>query len=559
MPNLRLTVLVLAAATALAPPAYAKTTEPAAESALRGYVLGRYAYADDALERSARYFDQARQLDPAAPVLTRRAFDLAVAAGDFARAAVLAPTMAAAEQSDPDVVMVRLADAIARRDWKAAEVLRPGLSTAGYSAVVGPIVDAWLQFGRGRTDAALAALEPANFNGFARSYVQEQRAHMLAAAGRWQDASDAYANLLTATSSGGAFLRAAEADARAMAGDKVGAAKLLVGEEPPIAAARTRLTENKRIGGLAPDPRRGIAWLSVRLAADLSRDKPVALSVLFARMASFLAPDVSATWLVSGDVLARSDQRDAALEAYSHIPDGDALAATARVRRAEVLEALDRGAEAGVLLTARTAAADADADDWTRLGDWHRRAERFPQAIAAYSRAIALSSGGDTANWGLWFLRGSMEERANQWPAAEVDLREALRRSPDEPIVLNYLGYSLLDRATATAEAATLIERAAKLRPGDGGIIDSLGWSQFRQGRYADAVTTLERAATLEPTDPTVTEHLGDAYWRTGRRIEARFKWRAASDLDPSAAQKTALRAKLDYGLDAALAMAVPK
>jgi Flp pilus assembly protein TadD len=122
--------------------------------------------------------------------------------------------------------------------------------------------------------------------------------------------------------------------------------------------------------------------------------------------------------------------------------------------------------------------------------------------------------------------------------------------------VLNYLGYSLLDRGEALVEAARLVERAAKLRPGDGGIIDSLGWSQYRQGRFAEAVETLEKAAMLEPGDPTVADHLGDAYWQVGRRIDARFRWRAALDLDPDAKQKKSMTAKLDYGLDAATAMA---
>ena len=180
---------------------------------------------------------------------------------------------------------------------------------------------------------------------------------------------------------------------------------------------------------------------------------------------------------------------------------------------------------------------------------------RVTDAIVAYGTAIALA-GPANADWGLYFLRGSMNDRAGNWAAAQADLREALYRSPDEPTVLNYLGYSLLERGESITEAAALIERAAKMRPGDGGAIDSLGWSQYRLGRFAEAVATLEKAAALEPTDPVVTDHLGDAYWRVGRRIDARFRWRAALDLDPDAKQKTAMLAKLEYGLDAALAMA---
>jgi Flp pilus assembly protein TadD len=222
-----------------------------------------------------------------------------------------------------------------------------------------------------------------------------------------------------------------------------------------------------------------------------------------------------------------------------------------------VLEAMGKADDAGVLLKAAAGAPDAAVDDWTRLGDWYRRADRFVESAAAYGHAITMA--GPDAAWGLYFRRGSMAERGGDWPAAEADLREALRRSPDEPIVLNYLGYSMLDRGLGGTEAATMIERAAKLRPGDGGIIDSLGWSQYRQGHFADAVLTLEKAMALEPTDPTVTEHLGDAYWQVGRRIDAKFRWRAALDLGPDDKQKKALLAKLDVGLDAALAMATTK
>ena len=267
---------------------------------------------------------------------------------------------------------------------------------------------------------------------------------------------------------------------------------------------------------------------------------------------------MSATWLITGDVLARSEQPETALTAYAAVSDNDPLRETAKLRRAETLEQLGRDKDAGVLLSAATNAPGATADDWTRLGDWHRRADRHAEAITAYSRAISVA-GQDDAGWGLYFLRGSMAERAGDWPKAEADLREALKRSPDEPMVLNYLGYSMLDRGISSPEAVEMVERAAKLRPGDGGVIDSLGWSQYRQGRFADAVASLEKASALEPTDPTVTEQLGDAYWRVGRRIEARFRWRAALDLDPSVKQGEAIRGKLAYGLDAAPGMMATK
>ena len=546
-------LFLLLAATASVATARPGLVPPA--SALQSYVLGRYAQSDDALDRASLYFNAARALASQQSELTRRTFEIAVAAGDARLAFATARQLAASGREDTDLTLIRLTEAVQKKDWPVVDTLRAGIANAGYAVVVSPIVEAWVLYARGKTGAALARLDPGGFNGFARSYMAEQRAHMLAAAGRSQEAAAAYAEL---RGIGGSvnLLRLGEADARAEAGDRDGAMRLLAGDDPVFAIARTRLSTGKRIGALAPDPRRGIGWMAARLATDLSRDKPVPLALLFARIGTFLAYDMSASWLICGDVLARSGRNTTALLAYDEVLPGDALAGAAATRRAEVLEDMGRAHDAGALLKAAASAPATTAEDWIRLGDWHRRGERFSDAIAAYDQAIALAGPG-AAHWSLFFLRGSMHERNGNWPAAEVDLREALYRSPDEPAVLNYLGYSMLDRGSNLGEATQLIERAAKLRPGDGGIIDSLGWSYFRQGRFAEAVTVLEQAAIIETTDPTVTEHLGDAYWQVGRRIDARFRWRAALDLDPTPAQRKAILSKLDVGFEAALAMAV--
>jgi len=551
---MRALLLLSVLSSALVSPLGAARAAVSKVSPLHGYVLGRAAFANDDLSEAAALFDAVQAQVPDQAELTKRAFEVAVASGDRKRALALARDMDAKGEGNAEVSVMVLVDAVLRKKWPEAAAARAGLSGAGYATVVGPIVDAWILQGQGQDEAALKLLDTAAFTGFARSYVAEQRAHMLAATGRWKEAGDAYSLLRAGTSSGISFLRQGEADAVAMSGDRPRALALLDGDDPTTVAARERLLKSKRIGALAPDARRGLGWMAARLASDLSRERPVPLALLFARAATFLAPDIPATWLITGDVLARSKSSEAALAAYAMVPANDALAETAGIRRAEVLEMMGRETEAGALLARAAAAPEAGSEAWVRLGDWHRRAERFEAASEAYTRAISAAPE-DAESWGLWFLRGSMKERAKDWPGAEADLRQALVLSPDEPVVLNYLGYSMLDRGLKMAEASDLIDRAAALRPGDGGIIDSLGWSQYLRGRYAEAVTTLERASTLEPTDPTVTDHLGDAYWQMGRRIEAHFRWRAALAMEPGPAQEAALKAKLAYGLDAALAM----
>ena len=517
----------------------------------RDYVLGRYAFSDDKLGDAARYFDAARRSDPTDTTLGRRAFELAVAAGDEKLAVQLANQLTIAGQGEPTTALIRIADALKRRDWKEVDAARPALADAGYAQVVGPIVEAWTLFGREDADAALARLDPARATGFTRSYFAEQRAHMLTAAGRYAEAATAYRDLRGGSGPGANFLRIGEADALQQGGDAKAAAVVLdaVADDPIVAAARARLTAGKRIGALARDPRSAVGWACARLSTDLARDKPVALALVFARVATFLAPENSATWLVAGDILARSQRVDGALGAYAQIPASDPLFEAARTRRAQLLAGSGQDDAALALLNADASAKGADAASFTRLGDFYRRAEQPAKAAEAYSRAIALAPGG-TPGWSDYFLRGSAYEQAGDWAAAEPDLRKALALAPEEPAVLNYLGYAMLDRGETMDLAQAMIEKAAKLQPDDGAITDSLGWALFRRGKFADAVPVLERAVASQPGDSTINEHLGDAYWRAGRRIEARFRWRAALDLDPPARNKATLAAKLDYGLD---------
>ncbi len=322
-----------------------------------------------------------------------------------------------------------------------------------------------------------------------------------------------------------------------------------------IGAAAKRLASGQRLDPGATEPRVGVAYLAARIAGDLSRERPVPLAIAFARAGTLLAPEIGEMWLIAGDVLARSGHADAAVAAYARIAPRDDLAAAATRHRGLALASLGRDGEARVIFEAATTGPRATADDWQRLGDLERKLAHHTAASAAYSRAIALA--GPTAGWTLYFYRGAASEQAGDWIPGEADLRAALRLVPDEPTVLNYLGYAMLDRGQMLPEATALIARAAALRPDDGFIADSLGWAYYRAGDDARAIPALEGAARLEPGDATINEHLGDAYWRAGRRLEARFRWRAAANLSPEPAQAVLLAHKLDFGFDVALAQAV--
>ena len=188
------------------------------------------------------------------------------------------------------------------------------------------------------------------------------------------------------------------------------------------------------------------------------------------------------------------------------------------------------------------------------LGDMLRRAEKFDEAITAYTAALDLVAAPQEQHWVLFYTRGIAHERQKQWDQAEADFRKALALSPDQAQVLNYLGYGFIDMNRNLDEALAMIERAVELAPNTGYILDSLAWGYYRLGRYADALAPMEKASLMEPVDPIVTDHLGDVYWAVGRKLEARFQWRRALSFDPEEKEADRIRRKLEVGLDAVLA-----
>jgi Flp pilus assembly protein TadD len=171
----------------------------------------------------------------------------------------------------------------------------------------------------------------------------------------------------------------------------------------------------------------------------------------------------------------------------------------------------------------------------------------------SYDRAIALLDGDEAGQWGVYFARGVTRERTGYWQEAEADFRRALELRPDQPQVLNYLGYTYVELGENLDEALDLIEKAVAAQPNSGYIVDSLGWVYYRLGRYQEAVDQLERATELMPTDPILTDHLGDALWAVDRKREARFQWRRALSFDPEEDEAGRIRRKLDVGLDIVL------
>lgn len=564
----------LAAAQAALPP----------DAAIYNYVRGRVALGQDQIPEAGRTLSAALAADRSDPAVRARSFEVALVGGDQRAAFRLAEQIPAGGMAEVEgtrfgfndavLALTRAVAAAQVRDWRGFERARQGFPDprAGAAPVVGTVLDAWGRVGRGDIDGALALLDAPDAGGLARSYFVEHRAHVLAAGRRWSHAAEAYGELVAGDGANvprlrlqaaAALLEAGRADPAGREAYRSRAIALLgagPAKDPLLVDARARLAANPGmdgralLNGLAMGPAEGIAQLLLRLAVESSRERPIPVSIAFARLATFLQPALPEAWLVTGEALARNGLHDLAIASFERTPAGP-YRRIADVRSAQAHAQAGRQEEALARFQALAARSDATPEDWVQISDIERALDRPAAAAAAMDRAIALVAGSATAEQAfLWFLRGSAHEQAGDWARAEADLRRAVELQPENPIFLNYLGYSLLDRGQKLDEADQLIARAFRASPDNGAIIDSMGWSAYVRGRYAEAVDLLEQARAAEPADLTVADHLGDALWRVGRRIEARQAWASALSLDPDEKQKAKILRKIDFGLDIATA-----
>jgi tetratricopeptide (TPR) repeat protein len=289
----------------------------------------------------------------------------------------------------------------------------------------------------------------------------------------------------------------------------------------------------------------GMAEAYLALGGALRAQDSHEYAMLMLRLALDLRPGLTAARLLAADLLSNDQHPEAALQMLASVPANDPLSAVIRMRRIGIMVQTGRADDAMRDLD-RVAADYPDSPlPPIQRGDILRSKERYAEAITAYTTGIAKIGKPGIEDWPVFYDRGIAFEQVHQWHSAEADFRHALQLAPDQPYVLNYLGYSWADKGEHLAEAQQMIQKAAERRPNDGAITDSLGWVMLRQGNVGEAVELLERAVEQEPEDPTINGHLGDAYSAAGRMLEAQYQWRRALTLNPDPEDTAKLEAKL--------------
>lgn len=528
--------------------------------AFGAYLAGRFASSESDTAVAADNMLAALRADPEQPELIERAFIATLLDGraEALRLARRVPELPFA------AMLIAGADGLAGR-WDRAEQRLRAMPRQGAAQVLQPLLLAWAQQGRGQTDAALGTLRPHMEAGRLRSLYALHAAMIADLAGRSRDAERFVRTALSDSSEPTLRLAQIAGSILARVGRQADAARLLdrLARNHDDLALAVSEPERQRLLAARPvaSAAEGMAEAQLALAGALRGQGAADFALLMSRLALRLRPGFAPALIMAADALADSQQPAAALDLLAEIPGSDPLAPVAALRRAALLDRLDRTDEAAEELN-RLAAAFPDAPQpHARLGDILRMRNRYAEATAAYDRAIERLHSRGPRDWAIYYARGIARERSGNWPGAEADFKHALELSPEQPYVLNYLGYSWVEQGRNLAEARRMLERAVQLRPNDGNIADSLGWALFKLGDLNGAVHWLERAVELEPRNSVINDHLGDAYWAAERRHEAEFQWRRALALGPEPGEGPKIEAKLREGLPnipAAQALAVP-
>lgn len=509
-------------------PAPASASVAVSDSA-RTYVQARAAAMSGDHGRAAELLASLSASQPGQPELASRALAEAMGAGKIDLALNLARNVPAAKLPG-DVRLLMAAEEIRRRKPERANAWLAATRENGDLTFLLPLVNAWAAADRNDAATALSTLDQIAGGNLLVPLAAEERALILL---RFKRTAEAEPYARSAVGRGGARedrLRLAFADGFLAAGDKQRALIIIEGMGAGETAARQRINVGRNGGQAIDNLSKAYAEVLAAFGADLTRLQRGSPPIGLVQVARYANPKSSSTTALLAMLLAAQDRREEALALLRTVPADDPLISQVRDVQTRILTDAKRYDEAYRIAAAAAGAPAAEAIDFSRFGDVLQAMKRHGPAADAYGRAIALTKAGTSPSdlWTLLLLRAGALEDANRWPEARVALQQALALAPDQPLLLNFMGYGQLERGENLDSAEAMIRKASELAPDDASIADSLGWAQYKRGKTNEAISTLQKAAEKDPGQAEIQEHLGDALYKSGRRVEARFAWNAA-------------------------------
>ena len=523
-------------------------------------MAGRLARSHHDSSSAVTFYRRALERDPFDPQVVENSFMAEAAEGNFERATALARRVLSNQPGHRLAHMWLATTAMKARQFAVAnEHLLKSAGGGPIGDLTATLARAWVRLAEGNSAGAIELLRNFRIAEAAQNYVRYHRALLSDLAGRRPEAAREFEAVFRQDPRT-PRLAMAYAQHAASGGDLKLARNILKehlekvsGEaQPMIRALQSQVQGNAVIRLLIDSPEQGYSEVFYGLGEALASEGGVSLASVYLQIALMLRPESAFTLAALANVHELTKRYDAAISTYERIPTDTPLRQAIEIRKGVNLNLLERVDEAKVLLERLSASTPDDPRPLVTLGDIMRSHKRYQEAIEYYNRVIALTPKPEPKHWTYWYARGTSYERLKNWPLAESDLLRALQLSPDQPLVLNYLGYSWIDQSRNLKQGLAMIEKAVAAKPDDGYIVDSLGWAHYRLGNFKEAVRHLERAVELRPEDPVLNDHLGDAYWRIGREREARFQWEQALTLKPEPDDAEKIKQKLQTGLQRA-------
>lgn len=525
-------------------------------SLLGSYLAGRLARANNDTPAAARYYSKALQQDPGSEVLVEQAFQMEASEANWPRVETLARKLIATQPTHRTARAFLGLSAFKAGRYQEAEQHFVEASSHPIGELTSTLARAWIYQAQDKTQEALGLLDGQKLPDWAAYFLRYHRALLADVAGRTAEARSAYDRI---AKSDQRTLRIALAYARhaAHGGDPKLAQSVLraymertKGEGHPSARALlSEIEKGERPDLLIKNANDGLAEVFYGLGEALSGEGSVAVGIVLLQFSLYLTPDSLFPLVTLASTQESTKRYAAAITAYDRVPNATPLEINIHIRKALNLDQLGRVDEAKTLLEQLAQQHPTDVRPLEALGGILRGHKRYGEAVEYYTRAIALIDRPEEKHWTFYYSRGTCYERLKKLPEAEADLLKSLKLSPNQALTLNYLGYTWIDHNRNLQRGLGMIEKAVRLKPEDGYIVDSLGWAYYRLGNFKDAVKHLERAVELRPEDPTLNDHLGDAFWRVNREREARYQWEQALTLKPEPEEAEKIKRKLEKGL----------
>ena len=529
-----------------------------AEISFGGYLAGRHALSTKDFDAASTYLSRAIEDDLENPELLNGLISVQVSLGDIGAAKISSDNLDLLGVQTQLSNMVKIAIQLRNRDFDNAK--QQIENEQGINPLLDKIVTGWAFADEGNFENAETIFDEIGKGSSLAQFSQMQKASMLAAYGRYESALNTIENLEKNSNRISIDARALKVQLLLKLENKEEATEYfskIFGDGVNSDAANLRMQVEDHPNAYSIEEslslEAGIAYAFYAIADILKDDADPNTALLYVRLAQYLNENSQKAILLAADLLEQMGQYDLAVKEYAKISPSSSYFLSSELGRVGALR--DGGkTEAALEVLYYLSREFSDIGIvHNSLGDFLRREERYSEAKIAYDRAVDIYRENNNVSWVVLYARGITHERLQEWDKAESDFRNALTINPDQANVLNYLGYSLIDRGEKLDEAMTMIEKAVSLQPESGYIVDSLAWGLFKLGQYETAIPHMEKAAELMPVDPIVTDHLGDLYWAVGRQLEAKFQWRRALSFDPELKDATRIREKLRIGLDRVL------